>query len=150
MNSIDFQRASRRLPKELFLALQSVPAEEAARLSKPIDEIDRMDDLSSQAKSYQLGYHLLDLVGKKLLAAVLEDPVRRREYRLHPPPSSANRAPARPNRAREVEQTRQIFTVGERAVAGNTVTREYMKRAASTLYYALFHCSDYQAASGSK
>lgn len=25
-------------------------------------------------------------------------------------------------------------------VAGNTVVREYMKRAASTLYYAMFHC----------
>ena len=89
MDGIDFERAKKRLPKELCLALHSVPAEEAARLSKPIDEIDRMDDLSSQAKSYQLGYHLLDLVGKKLLASVLEDPVRRREYRL--PPSTQQR-----------------------------------------------------------
>ena len=28
----------------------------------------------------------------------------------------------------------------QRGLAGNTVTREYMKRAASTLYYAMFHC----------
>ena len=84
MNGIDFDRAKKRLPKELFLALHSVPAEEAARLSKRIDEIDRMDHLSSQAKSCELGYYLLDLVGEKLLASVLEDPVRRREYRLRP------------------------------------------------------------------
>ena len=39
-----------------------------------------MDDLSSQDKSYLLGYYLLDLVGKEFLAAVLEDPNRRAEY----------------------------------------------------------------------
>ena len=41
-----------------------------------------MDDLSSQDKSYLLGYYLLDLVGKEFLAAVLEDPNRRAEYLL--------------------------------------------------------------------
>ena len=78
MVGIDFERAKRRLPRELFLAMQSVPEEEAAQVSRPIDEIDRMDDLSSQDKSY-----LLDLlVGKEFLAAVLEDPNRRAEYLL--------------------------------------------------------------------
>ena len=57
--------------------MQSVPEEESAQVSRPIDEIDRMDDLSSQDKSY-----LLDLVGKEFLAAVLEDPTRRAEYLL--------------------------------------------------------------------
>ena len=51
MNGIDFQRASSRLPKELFLALQSVPEEEAAHITGRIEEIDRMDDLSAQGKS---------------------------------------------------------------------------------------------------
>ena len=37
---------------------------ETAQVSRPIDEIDRMDDLSSQDKSYSLGYYLFDLVGK--------------------------------------------------------------------------------------
>ena len=82
MVGIDFERAKRRLPRELFLAMQSVPEEEAAQVSRPIDEIDRMDDLSSQDKSYLLGYYLLDLVGKEFLAAVLEDPNRRAEYLL--------------------------------------------------------------------
>ncbi len=36
-----------------------------------------MDDLSSQDKSYLLGYDLLDLVDKEFLAAVLNDPNRR-------------------------------------------------------------------------
>ena len=82
MVGIDFERAKRRLPRELFLAMQSVPEEEAAQVSRPIDEIDRMDDLSSQDKSYLLGYYLLDLVGKEFLAAVLEDLTRRAEYLL--------------------------------------------------------------------
>ena len=82
MVGIDFERAKRRLPRELFLAMQSVPEEEAAQVSRPIDEIDRMDDLTSQDKSYLLGYYLLDLVGKEFLAAVLEDPNRRAEYLL--------------------------------------------------------------------
>ncbi len=55
MEGIDFERAKRRLPRELFLAMQSVPEEEAAQVSRPIDEIDRMDDLNSQDKSYLLG-----------------------------------------------------------------------------------------------
>ena len=50
MVGIDFERAKRRLPRELFLAMQSVPEEEAAQVSRPIDEIDRMDDLSSQGQ----------------------------------------------------------------------------------------------------
>ena len=79
MVGIDFERAKRRLPRELFLAMQSVPEEEAAQVSRPIDEIDRMDDLSAQDKSYLLGYYL---VGKEFLAAVLEDPTRRAEYLL--------------------------------------------------------------------
>ena len=82
MAGIDFERAKRRLPRELFLAMQSVPKEEAAQVSRPIDEIDRMDDLSSQSKSYLLGYCLLDLVGKEFLAAVLEDPTRRAKHLL--------------------------------------------------------------------
>ena len=62
-----------------------MPEEEAAQVSRPIDEVDRMDDLSSQDKSYLLGYYLLDLLdllGKEFLAAVLEDPNRRAEYLL--------------------------------------------------------------------
>ena len=82
MEGIDFERAKRRLPRELFPAMQSVPEEEATQVSRPIDEIDRMDDLNSQDKSYLLGYYLLDLVGKEFLAAVLEDPNRRAEYLL--------------------------------------------------------------------
>ena len=46
MEGIDFERAKRRLPRELLLAMQSVPEAEAAQVSRPIDEIDRMDDLS--------------------------------------------------------------------------------------------------------
>ena len=74
-----------RLPTPPAAAPASVPEEEAAQVSRPIDEIDRMDDLSSQGKSYLLGYYLLDLVGKEFLAAVLEDPNRRAEYRLREP-----------------------------------------------------------------
>ena len=33
MEGIDFERAKRRLPRELFLAMQSVPEEEAAQVS---------------------------------------------------------------------------------------------------------------------
>ena len=55
MEGIDFERAKKRLPRELFLAMQSVPEEEAAHIARPIDEIDRMDDLTSQDKSYLLG-----------------------------------------------------------------------------------------------
>ena len=51
MNGMDFQRASRRLPKELFLALQSVPEEEAAHITGRTEEIDRMDDLSAEGKA---------------------------------------------------------------------------------------------------
>ena len=96
MVGIDFEGAKRRLPRELFLAMQSVPEEEAAQVSRPIDEIDRMDDLSSQDKSYLLGYYLLDLVGKEFLAAVLEDPTRRAEYLL---PGRARVTAARPRLA---------------------------------------------------
>ncbi len=49
---------------------------------------------SSQAKSCELGYHLLDLVGEKLLASMLEDPVRRREYRLRPAADTGRAAAA--------------------------------------------------------
>lgn len=85
MEGIDFERAKKRLPRELFLAMQSVPEEEAEQVARPIDEIDRMDDLDSQDKSYLLGYCLLDLVGKEFLASVLEDADRRAEYRLPEP-----------------------------------------------------------------
>ena len=44
-----------------------------------------MDDLTSQDKSYLLGYYLLDLVGKEFLASVLEHPIRRAEYLLPAP-----------------------------------------------------------------
>ena len=85
MAGIDFERAKRQLPRELFLAMQSVPEAEAAQVSRPIDEIDRMDDLRSQDKAYLLGYYLLDLVGKEFLAAALEDPTRRAEHLLPEP-----------------------------------------------------------------
>ena len=85
MEGIDFERAKKRLPRELFLAMQSVPEEEAAHIARPIDEIDRMDDLTSQDKSYLLGYYLLDLVGNEFLASVLEHPIRRAEYLLPAP-----------------------------------------------------------------
>ena len=54
MQGIDFEKAKLRLPKELFLAMQSVPEDEAAQVARPIDEIDRRDDLSSQDKSFGL------------------------------------------------------------------------------------------------
>ena len=41
-----------------------------------------MDRYLPGDKSYLLGYYLLDLVGKEVLAAVLEDPNRRAEYLL--------------------------------------------------------------------
>ena len=82
MEGIDFERAKKRLPRKLFLAMQGVPAAEAARVAKPIDEIDRMDHLDSQDKSYLLGYYLLGLVGKEFLASILADPDRRAEYLL--------------------------------------------------------------------
>ena len=82
MEGMDFERARKRLPRELFLAMQGVPAAEAARVAKPIDEIDRMDHLDSQDKSYLLGYYLLDLVGKEFLASILADPDRRAVYLL--------------------------------------------------------------------
>ena len=85
MEGIDFERAKKRLPRKLFLAMQSVPEEEATQVTRPIDEIDRMEDLDSQDKSYLLGYYLLDLVGRELLASVLEDANRRSEYRLREP-----------------------------------------------------------------
>jgi len=82
MRGIDFEKAKLRLPRELFLALQSVPEEEAEQVAGPIDEIDAMDGLSSQDKSYLLGYYLLDLVGKEFLASVLDNPRFRGEYLL--------------------------------------------------------------------
>ena len=85
MEGIDFERAKKRLPRELFPAMQSVPEEEAAHIARPIDETDRMDDLTSQDKSYLLGYYLLDLVGKEFLASVLKHPTRRAEYLLPAP-----------------------------------------------------------------
>ena len=85
MKGIDFERAKKRLPKELFLALQSVPQDRAMQVAKPIAEIDRMDDLSSQDKSYLLGQYLLDAVGEDFLASVLEHPSRRAEYLFAPP-----------------------------------------------------------------
>ena len=57
----------------------------AAQIARPIVEIDRMDDLASQDKSYLLGYYLLHLVGKEFLASVLEHPICRAEYLLPAP-----------------------------------------------------------------
>ena len=85
MDGIDFERAKKRLPRELFLAMQSVPEEEFSHIGKPIEEIDRMEGLSTQDKSYLLGYYLLDLVGKEFLASILDEPTRRAEYRLTEP-----------------------------------------------------------------
>ena len=82
MQGIDFEKAKLRLPKELFLAMQSIPEDEAAQVARPIDEIASMDGLSSQDKSYLLGYCLLDLVGKDFLASVLNNPKLRSEYLL--------------------------------------------------------------------
>ena len=82
MQGIDFEKAKLRLPKELFLAMQSIPEDEAAHVARPIGEIDSMDGLSSQDKSYLLGYCLLDLVGKEFLASVLNNPKLRSEYLL--------------------------------------------------------------------
>ena len=82
MQGVDFEKAKMRLPKELFLAMQSVPEDEAAQVARPIDEIDSMDGLNSQDKSYLLGYYLLDLVGKEFLTSVLNNPKLRNEYLL--------------------------------------------------------------------
>ena len=82
MEGIDFEKAKMRLPKELFLAMQSIPEDEAAQVARRIDEIDSMDGLSSQDKSYLLGFYLLDLVGKEFLTSVLNNPQFRSEYLL--------------------------------------------------------------------
>ena len=85
MVGIDFGRTKRRLPKELFLATQSVPEKDAAQISGPIDEIDRMDDLSSQDKSYLLGYFCSTWSARSCSPPSLNTPNRRAEYRLPEP-----------------------------------------------------------------
>ena len=75
-----FLDSERRPPTQVVLDLDAT--DDAVHGITASAGFDCMDDLSSQDKSYLLGYDLLDLVGKEFLAAVLGDPNRRAEYLL--------------------------------------------------------------------
>ena len=84
MNRIDFERATKRLPKELFLALQSVPQDRAAQVARPIAEIDRNGRSLIPGQAVPLGYYLLDVVSKEFLASVLDTPFPPRRVPVRP------------------------------------------------------------------
>lgn len=73
MEKIDFEKAKIRLPMQIFQAMQGVTEEESDTLVDRIAEIDEMEALSSQDKSYILGFYLLDLVGEKFLSEILPE-----------------------------------------------------------------------------
>ena len=72
MHNIDFEKAKVRLPIQIFQAMQGVSEEESERLMANIGDVDTMVGLSSQDKSYLLGFYLLDLVGEKFLTDLFE------------------------------------------------------------------------------
>ena len=67
MENFDFEKAKIRLPIRIFQAMQGLSEEESQTLMDRIEEVEGMDMLDSQAKSYFLGFYLLDLVGEKFL-----------------------------------------------------------------------------------
>ncbi len=69
---VDFERAKLRLPLQVFQAMQTVTEEETQRLMNGVAEVDEMATLSSQDKSYLLGFYLLDLVGEDFLSEILD------------------------------------------------------------------------------
>jgi hypothetical protein len=73
MENIDFEKAKIRLPLQIFQAMQGVTEEESNTLVARIAEIDEMEGLSSQDKSYILGFYLLDLVGERFLSEILPE-----------------------------------------------------------------------------
>lgn len=71
MADIDFERSKLRLPLQIFQAMQAVTEEESATLMERIREVDAMDSIGPQDKSYLLGFYLLDLVGPDFLRDIL-------------------------------------------------------------------------------
>jgi hypothetical protein len=74
MRDIDFEKAKLKLTSQLYLAMQSVSEAELAEFRIRVDELYRIDDskMSRQEKSYNLGYYLLDLVGRDFFEHVVD------------------------------------------------------------------------------
>jgi hypothetical protein len=73
MKDIDFEKARLKLTSQLYLAMQSVSEAELAEFRARVDELYRIDDatMDRQEKAYNLGYYLLDLVGRDFLEHVV-------------------------------------------------------------------------------
>ena len=86
MKDIDFQKAKLKLTAQLYLAMQNVDENEIADLRCCIDELESTSDseMDPQEKSYNLGYYLLDLVGRDFLTHVMTE--YREELRVNGPP----------------------------------------------------------------
>ena len=74
MKDIDFEKAKLKLTSQLYLAMQSVSEAELAEFRLRVDELYRIDDskMDRQEKSYNLGYYLLDLVGRDFFEHVVD------------------------------------------------------------------------------
>ncbi len=71
MDGIDFERSKIRLPIQIFQAMQRVTEEESEKLMAGVNEVDKMNTITLQDKSYLLGYYLLDMVGADFLRDIL-------------------------------------------------------------------------------
>lgn len=88
MKDIDFEKAKLKLSSQLYLAMQSVSEAELAEFRARVDELYRIDDskMDRQEKSYNLGYYLLDLVGRDFFEHVVDQ--YRDELSINRPGSS--------------------------------------------------------------
>jgi hypothetical protein len=91
MKDIDFDKAMLKLTSQLYLAMQSVSEAELAEFRARVDELYRIDEvqMDRQEKAYNLGYYLLDLVGKEFLEHVVDQ--YRDELAVHRPPALPGR-----------------------------------------------------------
>ena len=71
MKDIDFERSKLRLTMLVFQSMQGVTEEESETLMQRVHEVDEMDTIDGQDKSYMLGFYLMDLVGESFLEYVL-------------------------------------------------------------------------------
>ena len=72
MKNIDYEKAKLPLPLQIFQSMQRISEEESEKMVEGIEEIDQMTGLSSQDKSYLLGFYLLDLVGENFLSELFD------------------------------------------------------------------------------
>lgn len=71
MAGIDFEKSKNRLPMQVFQAMQGVTEEESKTLMERVAEVSKLKSVSSQDKSYLLGFYLLDLAGERFLTDIL-------------------------------------------------------------------------------